>query len=573
MECATHACALDNALWGRALAGTLWRLGCRQVVASPGLRALPVTFALAHAQGYAETPNAKGLEVIPVLDERSAAFFALGLAKQTHTPVGLICTSGSAAANFLPALAEASQSRVPLFVITTDRPPELQQCWARQTLPQEGLYKNFVARSQTLPLPEAACLPALRSALVASWSLCIQEQRPVHLNVPMREPLLEAQAWDAAQEVDLNDHWSAVAPPIHTTLQPPPNSLFELLQTWKACKRGLIVVGPHNPQDPDAFCTHIAQLSKTLGWPLIVDALGPLRFRGLQHVISSADKALKDTSLWESLRPQAVLAIGPPTVARSIRTFLEQAPAERTWAWSPHPGLEDPLHRGASPLSLSLESLSNATHGLPPSPPCAFAQKWLDLEASTCQSLQAQHASKEAFEEATLPALLQKLLPDGTPLFIANSLCVRHFNTYTRPCASHWLPYCSRGIDGIDGTLSTALGIAHRNHPTVLLTGDLAFLHDTNGLLLAPELHGSLTVLIVDNKGGQIFKTLPAGQVQPEWLQRYTITPQQVHIHALAQAYGISYGAPSCVSALSMHLERTLHTPGVHLLHLQFEHY
>lgn len=567
MECTEHSCAFENALWGRSLAGVLWRLGCRQGVVSPGARSAPLALAIGYSQGY--VAQGTGIELIPALDERSAAFFALGLAKKSHRPVVLLCTSGSAAANFLPAIVEAKHSRVPLLVLTADRPPELQQCGARQTLEQAGMYGSFVARSQTLPLPECVSLPALRTTLVASWTLASEESLPVHLNIPMREPLFSPEGWQRALAYDLEPYWSAVTPPLRTQIRLTQQDAQALKESWKTFEKGLIVVGPHCPEDPELFCAQVDALSKNLGWPVLVDALGPLRFRAPQWGVSSADTFLKNEPHWPALRPDAVLALGPPPVARSIRSFLEKAPAARTWVWSRYLTLEDPLHRGAVFLKTELEALMPAENSKEGPRTSAFLKSWMTLESETRNALNAQLEGTQRLCGEKLPYMLQTLLPEGTPLFIANSLSVRHFSTYTRPCQARWLPYCSRGVDGIDGTLSTALGIAHRNRPTVLICGDLAFLHDMGGLLLSKELEGSLSVIVVNNHGGQIFKSLALAQAPKALFERTLLTPQRVELPPLLQAHHAAYHRIETWQHLGALLASTLASKGLHVLELR----
>ncbi len=258
-----------NTLWCSVLVETLVRMGLRQVVTAPGSRSTPLTTA------FARHPR---IEAVPVLDERSAAFFALGLARQHCRPTALVCTSGTAAANFLPAVIEAHESGVPLLVFTADRPPEMRACASGQTIDQQKLYGDYVTFYHELAVPEAAVerLRYVRQTVVHAFERTQHPfAGPVHLNVPFRDPLApvtDGLASKLRRRLDPETFFAAVAPPRRATV---PRVAFRP----SAEARGLIVAGPTQPADPAAYAKAVSRLAARLGWPVLADGLTPLRGR------------------------------------------------------------------------------------------------------------------------------------------------------------------------------------------------------------------------------------------------------------------------------------------------------
>ncbi|TVR49088.1 MAG: 2-succinyl-5-enolpyruvyl-6-hydroxy-3-cyclohexene-1-carboxylic-acid synthase [Puniceicoccaceae bacterium] len=530
-----------NALWGSVLGRTLAAAGLREAVICPGSRSAPLVF------GLTGTP---GLECIPVIDERSAGFFALGRVRAGGRPVALVCTSGTAAANFLPAVIEARESGLPLLVLTADRPPELRDCRAGQAIDQGRIYGDFTVWRTELPLPEAApgVLRALRQTLVHAWDRCRRPVAgPVQINCPFRDPLVPVErdggvAWPAELEPDsffeLGEDFSS---------QSSMPSAAPKLPDWAAAEDGLIVVGPHSPENPAGWRTALARIARNLGWPVLADPLSPLRGAGeVPYRISGYDPLVRSEAA-ETLRPSFVLQVGPLPTSKVFREKLE--------AWSP-PGIAldaegrnpDPLHRAVRVWPAGVEAFAR---GLPEAEraPSPFARRWLEGEAAVT----AKRA--ELLAEAPYPFPgrvaweLGRRLPAGTPVFCASSMPVRDLEFFLDAGDSGWMVHANRGANGIDGTLSTALGIAHHGLPAVLLTGDLAFLHDSNGLLLGRRLAGGLTVVLINNGGGGIFEILPVAKFDPPFTEFFA-TPQAVDFAALAKAHGVQCRRPESWEAL-----------------------
>lgn len=537
-----------NALWGSVLAETLVRCGVNQAVVSPGSRSTPLTMALARHPG---------MEAVPVLDERSAAFFALGLAKRSRRPVVLICTSGTAGANYYPAVIEAHESRVPLLIITADRPPEMRDCASGQTIDQQKLFGGYAVAYHELsvPGPRLELLRYLRQTL--AWAVAGAAEGPVHLNAPFRDPLAPAPDGSCAE---LQSTWAA---DFFDHLEPfSPKPARIVFQQKATTTRGLIVAGPASPADPVEYAARVAALSQALGWPILADALSPLRHHG-GEVVASYDAILRNEPLARDLTPRTVLCLEGWPTSKVLRAWLEASGSEVVLI-APGDGNRDALHGRTRHLKGSPEQLLAEGHA---SADGNYREAWRRAEQSARLHIDQVLASEPRLFEPKAAWLLGSQLPAGTPLFVSSSMPVRDLE-YVWPATDrgHRI-YFSRGANGIDGTLSTALGIAHGGAPAVLLTGDLALLHDSNGFLTVPRLRGSLTIVLIDNQGGGIFEHLPVAQYDPPF-DAYWATPQQVDFARLCAAHGVEHRAVTDWAAFA-DLVSTLPAQGVRVLHLQ----
>jgi 2-succinyl-5-enolpyruvyl-6-hydroxy-3-cyclohexene-1-carboxylate synthase len=523
-----------NSVWGALTMEVLARLGVETVVISPGSRSTPLTVAAAR--------NPK-LEAISILDERSAGFFALGVAKRTHKPVVLVCTSGSAVVNYHPAVLEASMSGTPLLVLTADRPAELRECSSGQTIDQLKIFGDSVRAFYEIALPEhsAAMLSYLRQTLVHAVNRSLQGNvGPVHLNFPFRDPL--------PPEAGVGPILDACALEQAATVSTRPCELIGTggsldtvaLERLASHQKGIIVVGAVNPREGgSAFADAIALLSRKLGWPVLSDVLNPLRGHCGENpaLICHYDTFLRQSEIAASLEPSAILQIGQLPTSKVLRSWLAQVDSV-SFLLSDRPVNTDPLHRVATPLYGEPQVLAEVIQHQ--SIHAEWTQTWIATEEHTAAALETRLGGIDSLFEGKVAWLLSKYLPIGSSTFIANSMSVRYAEYFWSTGNRANLIFSNRGANGIDGTLGTALGVAHRGRPTVLLTGDLAFLHDTNALLVAGQLQGSLTVVLVNNNGGGIFEHLPVSALG-ETFDQYFSTPQAVQLEVLCQAYGIRY--------------------------------
>ena len=514
-----------NSLWGSVVAETLFRCGIRHAVISPGSRSTPLTMAFAsHA----------GIEAIPVLDERSAGFFALGLAKQSGRPAVLLCTSGSAGSHYFPAIIEARESGVPLIVITADRPPEMRECASGQTIDQQKLFGDYVGFYHELAVPEAKLplLAYLRQTVAHAVERALRPfLGPVHLNVPFRDPLApvdDGSTRELAGKVDDSFFAHLGEPPVQVTR----STLWQRPTT----ARGLIIAGPMaQTANADGIVAKVMELSAALGWPVLADGLSPLRTQA--GVITAYDTILRNDASARDLSPRNVLCLGSWPTSKVLRGWLEASGAEILLV-SAQAANRDALHGKTRQIVAPIDSLAVSGERIRDD---SYARAWAAAEKSARTALDRALENEPALVEPKVVAALTRHLPAGTPLAIANSMPTRDIEYFRGAGGPALAVAFNRGANGIDGTLSSALGLAHAaGTPAVLLTGDLALLHDTNGFLLRPQFRGSLTVVLINNSGGGIFEHLPVAKFEPPF-ETYFATPQAVEFSKLCAGYGVEH--------------------------------
>jgi 2-succinyl-5-enolpyruvyl-6-hydroxy-3-cyclohexene-1-carboxylate synthase len=530
-----------NLEFARALVAELQAAGVATAVVCPGSRSTPLALAVAWTPGLAHTVH---------VDERSAAFHALGAAKASGRPVLLVCTSGTAGANFLPAVAEAAHARVPLVVVTADRPPELRAWGAAQTLEQRGLYAGFTRWSEEAPCPsadgpgEAYARALARRAVAAATGVA---PGPVHLNLPFREPLvpadlripdaegLHAPARPMAEGGVATNAATAIADGFG-------GSGAALARELRAAERGVLLFGPDGTQPGEAAAA--VRLAARLGWPLIADPASGLRAgRGLEDaLVSGADLLLRDAATAAALGPDLVLRFGSLPTSKAVATWLAGAPAARLWLVDPAAAHRDPTHRAERVLASDAAGLAALLgHDAVPAP---ATQRW------RARWQLADRAARGAVETALAgdprllaPQLAQRLwsaLPADAVLYLANSMPIRDVDAFAGPRAAPLRVLANRGVNGIDGQVSAALGAAAAlGRPTVLWCGDLALLHDVGGLL-AGRLHGAdLTVVVGNDDGGGIFEYLPVARSLPRAVyEPLFAVPHGLDLAALARGLG-----------------------------------
>ncbi len=519
-----------NALWGNVLVETLVHCGVRQAVISPGSRSTPLTLA------FAAHP---GIEAIPVLDERTAAFFALGLAKQHGDPVVLLCTSGTAGANYFPAVIEARESGLPLIVITADRPPEMRACASGQTIDQLKLFGDYANFFHEFAVPELSesLFRYLRQTVAHAVERALQPNAgPVHLNAPFRDPLAPVDDGGAAAKFAATMDWELfflhLTPPVAT-------SAVGAMPQISTDVHGVIVAGPAQPGDAAAHAAVVGEIARRLGWPVLADGLSPLRNHAgvVPNLVTTYDAILRNATAAERLKPEVVLCLGGWPTSKVLRAWLE-ASAAPIWLVTRRADNRDALHGRTRHLPVSLATFAAE---LPISTdPNGYERMWAGFERRMREALDGRLAKMDEIFEGRASALLAAHLPAGTTLCIANSMPVRDVEYFWPANDRQIRPLCNRGANGIDGTLATAIGCAHGGAPAVLLTGDLALLHDTNGWLLREKFHGSLTVVLINNCGGGIFEHLPVAQFEPPF-EEFFATPQSVDFAKLSAAYGVEH--------------------------------
>lgn len=544
-----------NSFWGALTANLLAEWGMHTAVVSPGSRSAPLALA------FAAHPS---LQAIPVLDERSAGFFAVGRARESGRPVALVCTSGTAAANFLPAVIEARYSHVPLLVLTADRPHELRGCHSGQTINQIRLYGDYPVFQAECGYPEitAEATRAQAALLRRSWEAATgREAGPVHLNFPFRDPLAPDPDGVAQKlEFDPSGPKIVAVPSVQKCA-----AIREV--PLAAGGRGLIVAGPANPPDPESYSRGVTALSAALGWPVLADALSPLRNRGeeIPYLISGYDTLLQHPKIEEAWQPERVLQLGSLPTSKRLRTWLQKGAAP-TLVLDPSADRRDPLGRPAQYISADVEDAT----GLAPAArvDMGWLEQWQVAETGFRRRLRAAMEEMNTLFEGKVAHTLALAAPLRSQIFIASSMPVRDAEFFWPVQDRGHRIHSSRGANGIDGTLSTALGMAHgTTRPCFLLTGDLALLHDANGMLLRRHFQGSLTVLLINNGGGAIFENLPVSRFR-EAFTEFFLTPQQVDFAAWSGAHEVPHVAATDWKSLTALLQNS-GAPGIRLIEVR----
>ncbi len=504
-----------NAARARSIVRACVAQGVRHAVVSPGSRNTPVLLALAAAN----------IDVRVILDERAAGVFALGLSKAAGSPTLLSCTSGSAGANYLPAVVEASHGRTAIVVVTADRPEELQGCGAPQTMNQIGLYGSFCGRSEHLPAPQTSADVNDTEALVETLVQYAAEHRgPVHLNVAFREPL-----WDGGSMPDEVALPREVIAPRPLDIDP---SEFSQLCGF----RGVFVCGPDTVES-EAQRTVILAAAERLGWPVLAEASSGVRF-GADHVnlVTTYDAVMRsDTS--DALAPEVVVRFGKTSTSRALNEWLSRARPSRFLLVDSSPVSYDPDQLAHQHIRVSAAHFCEQLMTWADLHPCeqTWLERWQRCEAGA-QGLIATLVKSSWWEGAVAHRVLASL-PEGAALHLANSMPIRDVDSVCIAGGRHLRVFTNRGVNGIDGTVATAIGEANGvdDGPMVLLVGDLAFLHDAASLALAGAKR--ITIVVVDNRGGGIFGFLPIAK-HPTEFERLFITEQETDPAAVALAYG-----------------------------------
>ena len=517
-----------NALWGKVVARTLFAVGLRHAVVSPGSRSTPLASALA---------DLSGLDLTVALDERSAGFHALGIAKATRRPVVLLCTSGTAAANYLPAVIEARLSGIPLLVLTADRPAELRECHSGQTIRQVGIFGSYpVWETETaVPSSDLSQLRSARQTFVDAWQRAQGPLAgPVHLNLPFRDPLAPSIAeagFRLPKGFDLETFCDVPEP---LTLVPQIKPL-DVVSRVLGAEFGVIIVGPHASANRAQLAAAIRELAGLTGWPVLVDGAGTLRGDLVDSgvLVASYDLILRDAKAQKMLRPDAVIRLFDLPTSKTLRAWLADTDVPTVLVGRPGENT-DPVHSQWTRLDAELVP-GGAGASLALSP---LQKLWRQHETKALRRLQKTSGVAWSFEGCAIP-LLADALEANDRLFVGSSMPIRDLEWFWHPTKPGAEIFCNRGANGIDGTVSTALGVARDGRRTFLLCGDLAFLHDSNALLLAKDFGGSLTIVVINNDGGGIFNHLPVASSKN--FEKLWGTPQSVSLGKLCSAFGVSH--------------------------------
>ncbi len=524
----------------RAFVDELVAAGVREAVVCPGSRSTPMALALR---------TAPGLRVRVLYDERAAAFFALGMARTSRRPVVLLSTSGTAAVEFAPAVVEAQLSRVPLVVLTADRPAELRDRGAPQTIDQDHLYGRAAKWFTELPLLDGEDATLAHWRWVAGRAVAVAAEGPagpVQVNMPFREPLLP----DASLVPDGRPPERAFAEVVPGRRTLDDAALNSLAARLAGAKRGLVVAGP---DDDPALPAALASLARATGFPILADPLSGLRTgpHDRSMVIARADQLCRPGPWIDGQAPDLVLRTGAMPTSKPILELLARTRPELLVLDGDGGFRESALvpatyvHADAAATATALAGRLAAGAGTATQP--AWAGAWQTADRAAGEAMDAWlDGLDEPFEGAPWPALAHAL-PDGAVLWAASSMPVRDLDSWLPSTDRAITVRSNRGANGIDGVVSTALGSAAvADGPVALVVGDIAFLHDLNALVAA-RLHGlTATIVLVNNDGGGIFSFLPqaragvpvAGSGLPEHYEELFGTPHGIDVGPVVEALG-----------------------------------
>jgi len=518
----------DNLAFSCALVAEFQAAGVEAAVVCPGSRSTPLALAIAGQQGLRHSMH---------LDERNAAFHALGHAKASGRPVILVCTSGTAGANFLPAVAEASHARVPLLVLTADRPPELRAWGAAQTMEQRTLYSGFARWIEESPCPsemggnETYARALARRAVAEATG---PAPGPVHLNLPFREPL-------APEKVDLASRPAAAPVGVTRPVVSLRDAAGGLARQLRAVERGVLVFGPDVCDELNV--AGAIELAGSLGWPVLADPASGLRSgAALGGLVHGADLLLREPTIAAALEPQLVLRFGSLPTSKAIASWLASHPVTQTWLVDPAGAHRDPQHRVTRVLRSDASQLASLLDdSTPPSAAtAAWRERWLGAGQAALAVIEETLSRDPRLLAPQLARSLWSALPAEAVLYVANSMPIRELDAFAGPRDAPLLVLANRGVNGIDGQVSCALGAAAAlDRPTLLWCGDLAFLHDLSGLL-AGRLHSAdLTIVVSNDDGGGIFEYLPVARSLPRAVfEPMFAVPHGLDLSALARGLG-----------------------------------
>jgi 2-succinyl-5-enolpyruvyl-6-hydroxy-3-cyclohexene-1-carboxylate synthase len=544
-----------NTALASAMAEELARSGVRRAVISPGSRSTPLAVALWREPS---------IEVTVVLDERSAGFFALGTALATRVPAAVLCTSGSAAANLHPAVVEADEAGVPMIVLTADRPPELREIGAGQTIDQLKLYGDAVRWFSEVGTQEAddQGLLHFRSVACRAYAAALGDPRPgpVHLNVPWREPLapvpVEGQV-TATDPLALAGRGSEPLTSVETAPRRADEGLLDrLAERMEGTERGLILAG--RLPDP-TVAEPLVDLAAAAGFPVLAEPTSQLR-RGPHDrslVISTYDHLARERP--ESLRPELVLRAGDLPTSKPLRQWLAASEGLEQIVIDPAAEWREPTRRAgtivrADPAATARglsERLGRLRPGASVVAGSPFAAAWLDADRGVREALGARLEALEGLSEPGVWTALGRALRDGDSVFAASSMPVRDLEAFLRPGPEGVRFASNRGANGIDGLASTAAGLAAGSGARAwAVLGDLALFHDLGGLALVREVP-HLRLIVVDNSGGGIFHFLPQAEAMPgDEFEGLLGTPAGTDPAAAAELFGLSVAVPADATQL-----------------------
>ena len=564
-----------------ALVDEFYQLGVRQAVFSPGSRSTTMAMLFTEHEGFETYMN---------IDERSASFMALGIAKAHKEPTVLVCTSGSAVAHYLPAILEAQYSGVSLIVLSADRPHTLLHVGAPQTVDQHKIFGTAVNYYEELAVPQEAHYYTYprQVARKAYMKAMDTKKGPVHINVPLFEPLvpeLDSKHFEAGRSPFnlVKPNYSSGCCCDNTSRRSYVNntSSTNYVNNTSSSKNNSFLAQYKNililagPQVDIEEVNSILSFATTLQAPILADPLSNVRrcYRSVSGhsdkdyidtskiVISTYDAFLASKELWPILKPDCVIQFGQIVVSKRVQQMVASWDNVEYIEVNPTMDSMNPSGKTTMHMQASIDVFTNL-YGVKNDSP-AYLGKWQHLETVGKQKLGTAIEEPSCFEGRTIREL-QQHIPDTAQVLVANSMTIRDFDYFWFSGESTAVLYGNRGVNGIDGTISTALGLATNGLPTYLVTGDLSFFHDLNGLAVAKTHNLNLTIILHNNDGGGIFEYLP--QKGTKHFDYLFSTSQGLDYSGATKLYGCGYTKIASPDELSVVLSNVSSETGVHII-------
>ena len=552
-----------------ALVDEFYQLGVRHAVFSPGSRSTTMAMLFKEHEGFETYMN---------IDERSASFMALGIAKAHKEPTVLVCTSGSAVAHYLPAILEAQYTGIPLIVLSADRPHTLLHVGAPQTVDQHKIFGTAVNYFEELAVPQESHYYTYprQVARKAYMKAMDTKKGPVHINVPLFEPLVPelsrnhfeagrssfkvvkpnyGSVFDCRHENDLT-HINNAVDIAHGN-----DGTKEINDLFKRYERILILAGPQIDIDE---AETIRSFGAALQAPILADPLSNVRGCGTSKVvISTYDALLAGQALWNELKPDCVIQFGQIVVSKRVQQMIASWTDVEYIEVNPTMDSMNPTGKTTMHVQASIDVFTHL-YGKNNSSD-TYLNIWQRLEQEGKKQLSSAINEPHCFEGRTIREL-QQYIPENGQIFVANSMTIRDFDYFWFSGGSRAVLYGNRGVNGIDGTISTALGLAVNGRPTYLVTGDLSLFHDLNGLAVAKTHNLNLTIILHNNDGGGIFEYLP--QKGTKHFDYLFSTSQGLDYSGAAKLYGCGYTKISSPNELSSVLANVSQETGVHIIEI-----
>lgn len=534
-----------NYLWAGLMVEELLRNGVKTFCIAPGSRSSPLTVSAAK---HPET------ETVVHYDERGLAFYALGRVSVDKRPVALICSSGTAAVNFFPAIVETSKKKLPLIVLTADRPPELRNTGALQTIDQVKLYGNYVRWFMDMPAPTADIQPQMVLTTIDQAVFMARQSipGPVHINCMFREPLApEGTGFDSVSYLSPLKEWRKTDRPFTRytggEVKTDVSVDKEIIATLDNAQRGLIVVGKLSSGEEQQA---VIRLAEKLNWPVFPDIVSGLRLspHDSNHIIHYFDQVLTSSMLAGKYLVDTVLHLGGRITSKRWYQFVEKIKPEHYITVLSHPLRNDPFHWVSHRVK---STVGDFAISILPHVQTGGKDDLLEFLRRANHVVEEQVEGflnkQKDLDEIGVARSISKLMPEGNGLFLSNSMPVRDMDMYAVTHGNPFMIGGNRGASGIDGTIASACGsAASAGVCTTLLIGDLAFLHDLNSLALTKTLKHPLIIVVVNNDGGGIFSFLPIARSPgaEDVFDEFFGTPHGLECSSVAAMFGLSYAVP-----------------------------